>query len=110
MSAESFRRAYRAKKNEKSATPGRDRINERLTRGPGRSEAPTQVFENEIGYGDPLSGVDSFLSPENAARYLDVSRKFIYEMMARNEIEAVTVGDRLRRIRISTLEKWLKRS
>lgn len=71
---------------------------------------PSKISDNEIGYDDPLAQADSFLSPENAARFLDVSRKFIYEMIARNEIEAVTVGGRLRRIRISTLEKWLKRS
>ena len=75
-----------------------------------RSENQRQISENEIGTGDPLEGADFYLSPENAARYLDVSRKFIYEMIARKEIEAVTVGDRLRRIRISTLEKWLNQS
>lgn len=71
------------------------------------------IFENRIGE-IPRSvpehfGDDYFLSPENAALFLDVSRKFIYEMIARGELKALTVGGRLRRIRRSDLEAWLAR-
>ena len=72
---------------------------------------PDQVFENKIAENPTSStalfGHDYFLSPENAALCLDVSRKFIYEMIARGELKAVTVGGRLRRIRRSDLEIWL---
>jgi len=68
----------------------------------GRRYSPP-VFDNSVDrgiYGDPL------LSPEEAATYCNVSRKFIYERIQRNELKALTVG-RLRRIRLSTLETWL---
>lgn len=72
------------------------------------------LFENSIDENlqssHPLFGHDYFMSPESAALFLDVSRKFIYELIARGEIKAVTVGGRLRRIRRSDLEKWLTSS
>jgi excisionase family DNA binding protein len=72
---------------------------------------PEKIFENKIDENPTslvaLFGNDYFLSPENVALYLDVSRKFIYEMIARGELKAVTVGGRLRRIRRSDLEMWL---
>ena len=72
---------------------------------------PEKIFENKIDENPTslvdLFGNDYFLSPENAALYLDVSRKFIYEMIARGELKSVTVGGRLRRIRRSDLEMWL---
>ncbi|MGZ3722292.1 MAG: helix-turn-helix domain-containing protein [Bdellovibrionales bacterium] len=68
-----------------------------------------KIFENRAVEGDLLTHLDRFLSPENAARYLDVSRKFIYELMARGEIEVTSVGGRLKRIRLSTLDAWLNR-
>ena len=73
-----------------------------------------KIFENLIG--ENLSsaaahfGKDYFLSPESAALFLDVSRKFIYELIARRELKALTVGGRLRRIRRSDLELWLASS
>lgn len=76
----------------------------------GRSSDYTHlIFGKKIGDEDPLAGLDSYLSPENVARYLDVSRKFIYELMARREIESVSVGGRLKRIKLSALETWLGR-
>ena len=72
------------------------------------------IFENRIGENPlpaaDLFGGDRFLSPENVAQYLDVSRKFIYEMIARGELKAMVVGGRLRRIRRSDLELWLTSS
>jgi len=73
------------------------------------SENPIQLFDSKIGGEDPLTGLDPYLSPENVARYLDVSRKFVYELMARREIESVSVGGRLKRIRLSALKTWLGR-
>jgi excisionase family DNA binding protein len=67
------------------------------------------IGENPLPAAD-LFGGDCFLSPENAAQYLDVSRKFIYEMIARGELKAMVVGGRLRRIRRSDLELWLTSS
>ena|ERR1035437_5844648 len=52
--------------------------------------------------------VEQLLSPEQAADRLSVSRKFIYEQIAKGEIEALRVG-RLRRIRQSDLQAWLLR-
>lgn len=73
-----------------------------------------QFFENEIGENPKLIpehfGKDYFLSPESVALFLDVSRKFIYELIARGELKALTVGGRLRRIRRSDLELWLASS
>jgi len=103
------RKAYGPKQNSVSSTIGSQRRRERLTKTPGSGDPRSQVSENEIGYDDPLNGLDVLLSPENAARYLDVGRKFIYELIARKELEAERVGDRLRRIRLSSLQKWLNR-
>ncbi len=61
----------------------------------------------EIGNRDPLKEVEVFLSPKNAARYLDVSVKFIYELMHTGRIETQPVGSRLKRIKKGTLDKWL---
>lgn len=73
-----------------------------------------KFFENQIGESPQewpaLFGKDHFFSPENAALFLDVSRKFIYELIARGELPAVTVGGRLRRIRRRDLENWLTSS
>lgn len=72
-------------------------------------EEPRQFFENLADTGDPLQHLDRYLSPENVAQYLDVSRKFVYELIARREIEVTNVGGRLKRIRLSALEDWLNR-
>lgn len=50
---------------------------------------------------------DYYLSPENAAKYLDVSRKFIYELIQSKTIEAVSLGRKLKRIQKRTLDNWL---
>ena len=44
--------------------------------------------------------IDPLLSPQQAAEYLGVKPKFIYERIARNEIESQPVG-RLKRIRLT---------
>lgn len=80
-----------------------------LGRGVRQTHQREQLSDNCIGGEDPLTGLDPFLSPDNVARYLDVSRKFVYELMARREIESVSVGGRLKRIRLSALETWLGR-
>jgi len=73
-----------------------------------------EIIDNRIGEKPKLLpehfGGDYFLSPENAALFLDVSRKFIYELIARGDLKATTVGGRLRRIRRSDLELWLTSS
>ena len=65
------------------------------------------IFENQIGRRDPLIGLDVFLSPQHAARYLDVSVKLIYELMQRGELDAQPIGRRIKRIRRGTLDTWL---
>ena len=65
-----------------------------------------QIFENLV---DKDFRFDRLISPKKAAELLDVSEKFIYECIARKEIHAERVGNRLRRIRLSVLEAWLRR-
>lgn len=71
------------------------------------SKSCTSVFENRIGR-QKAQGFDPFLSPKEAAQYLGVSARFIYERIFTGEIESQPVG-RLKRIRLSTLENWLVR-
>lgn len=73
-----------------------------------------KIFENKIGgeleeelSHDPLCGFDVYLSPQNAARYLDVSVKFIYELIQSGELNSQPVGRRLKRIKKGTLDSWL---
>ena len=63
---------YGPRQNNKSTVIGSQRRRERLTKDPVTSEALPQVSEIRIGYDVPLEGLDILLSPENAARYLDV--------------------------------------
>lgn len=62
------------------------------------------LFDNCIDHRNQLA--DPFLSPKDAAKYLGVSVRLIYERIARREIETQPVG-RLKRIRLSALETWL---
>lgn len=70
-----------------------------------------KIFENkigeEIGSDDPLAGFNVYLSPQSAARYLDVSVKFIYELMQSGQVNTQPVGGRLKRISKKTLDEWL---
>ena len=61
----------------------------------------------EIASENSLTGDDFLLSPQNAAKYLDVSVKFIYELIQSGRISSYQVGGRLRRIRKRTLDNWL---
>lgn len=94
---------------------GRINLN-RLTEETNKINSASELFfDNRIGENLTTSmpehfGNDYFLSPESAASFLDVSRKFIYELIARGELKALTVGGRLRRIRRSDLESWLASS
>lgn len=65
------------------------------------------IYENRIGR-QKAQGFDPFLSPKEAAEYLGVSVRFIYERIFCGELESQPMG-RLRRIRLSTLENWLVR-
>lgn len=65
------------------------------------------VSENRIGR-QKAQGFDPFLSPKEAAEYLGVSVRFVYERIFTGELESQPMG-RLRRIRLSTLENWLVR-
>ncbi len=75
-----------------------------------RSKRNSTLFiENLNGknsLGDP-DRADSFLSPESAAQYLDVSVKFIYERIQSGELKTQSVGKRIKRIRRRVLEEWL---
>lgn len=55
-----------------------------------------------------LIKLDPYLRPEKVARFLDVSDDFIYDRVARGEIESQRVGKRLKRIRMSSVIDWLK--
>lgn len=65
------------------------------------------IYENRIGR-QKAQGFDPFLSPKEAAEYLGVSVRFVYERIFSGEMESQPMG-RLRRIRLSTLENWLVR-
>lgn len=68
-------------------------------------------IENRIGSEvDLLSKISDdeiYFSPESAAKYLDVSRKFIYELIQSKKIVAVCLGRKLKRIKKRTLDEWL---
>lgn len=70
-----------------------------------------KIFDKKIG-GEIVSlastaSDDFLLSPQNAAQYLDVSVKFIYELIQSKKIKSFHVGTKLRRIRKKTLDDWL---
>lgn len=74
-------------------------------------EDSLKFFDKKIG-GEIVSfeilvGNDFLLSPLNAAKHLDVSVKFIYELMQSGQIESQPIGGRLKRIRKRTLDNWL---
>ena len=64
------------------------------------------VFENRR---EETTGLDRFLSPKEAASYLGISIRIMYELMLTKRISSQPIGNRLRRIRHSTLEAWLLR-
>lgn len=47
------------------------------------------------------------IKPEEAARAISVSRSTFYEMLARREIESVSIG-RSRRIPVAALRRWVE--
>lgn len=67
------------------------------------------LFENLGGENssDLWHRLDVYFSPQNAARYLDVSVKFIYERIQSGEIIAQSVGRRIKRIKKGVLDEWL---
>ena len=70
-----------------------------------------KFFDKKIGgeidsFSLPIDS-DFLLSPLNAARYLDVSVKFIYELIQSGQIKSQPIGNRLKRIRKKTLDNWL---
>lgn len=76
-----------------------------------KPEKLQKFFDKKIGGEivsiETLTANDFLLSPQNAAKYLDVSVKFIYELMQSGQIESIPVGGRLKRIRKRTLDHWL---
>ena len=64
-------------------------------------------IDGEIGSIDLPVDSDFLLSPLNAAKYLDVSVKFIYELIQSGQIKSQPIGNRLKRIRKKTLDNWL---
>jgi len=74
------------------------------------SDFPSEIFENRDAqnvFEAYLIDGDCFLSPQNAAKYLDVSVKFIYELIQSGELESQPIGGRLKRVRKGILDKWL---
>jgi excisionase family DNA binding protein len=47
------------------------------------------------------------IKPEEAARAISVSRSTLYDMLARREIESVSIG-RSRRIPVAALRRWVE--
>jgi excisionase family DNA binding protein len=47
------------------------------------------------------------IRPEEAAKAISVSRSTFYEMLARREIESVSIG-RSRRIPVAALRRWVE--
>jgi excisionase family DNA binding protein len=47
------------------------------------------------------------IKPEEAAKAISVSRSTFYEMLARREIESVSIG-RSRRIPVAALRRWVE--
>jgi excisionase family DNA binding protein len=71
------------------------------------STATKKFFDRRINKdGKPEADFDLFFTPREVADMLGVSDKFVYERMARGELESQPIG-RLKRIRKSTLETWL---
>ena len=72
---------------------------------------PLKIFDKkiggEIGRSSPLNEAEIFLSPKNAARYMDVSVKFVYELMQTGQLQTQPIGRRLKRIKKGTLDNWL---
>lgn len=62
---------------------------------------------SEVGLLSQISNDEIYFSPKNAAKYLDVSRKFIYELIQSKKIEALCLGRKLKRIKKRTLDEWL---
>ncbi len=76
-----------------------------------KSAKADKIFGNTIGGGnlvqDSRNGLDFLMSPQSAARYLDVSVKFIYERIQSGEIKSEPIGNRIKRIRKIILDEWL---
>ncbi len=54
-----------------------------------------------------LTRQDFYLSPQNAAQYLDVSVKFIYELIQSGKLKSQRIGNRIKRIKVKDLNEWL---
>lgn len=73
------------------------------------------IFEKRIGgeigkvddFKSFLQPDDFYLSPQNAAQYLDVSVKFIYELIQSEKLKSRSVGNRIKRIKFRDLNEWL---
>lgn len=66
-----------------------------------------QEFSDEMFCDNRIGSNDVYLSPESAAKLLDVSRKFIYELIQSKQLEAINLGRKIKRIKKRTLEEWL---
>jgi excisionase family DNA binding protein len=63
-----------------------------------------QTSSDDYGGG----GMDQLLiKPEEAAKAISVSRSTFYEMLARREIESISIG-RSRRIPVAALRHWVE--
>lgn len=73
------------------------------------------IFEKRIGeeigktdnFKSLLKSDDFYLSPQNAAQYLNVSVKFIYELIQSGKLKSQSVGNRIKRIKFRDLNEWL---
>lgn len=80
-----------------------------------KGEKSPLIFENRIGgeidktddFKSFLKPDDFYLSPQNAAQYLDVSVKFIYELIQSGKLKSQSVGNRIKRIKFRDLNEWL---
>ena len=80
-----------------------------------KGEKSPLIFEKRIGgeigkadnFNSFLKVDDFYLSPQNAAQYLDVSVKFIYELIQSGKLKSQSVGSRIKRIKFRDLNEWL---
>lgn len=80
-----------------------------------KGEKSPLIFENRIGgeigkkddFKSFLKADDFYLSPQNAAQYLDLSVKFIYELIQSGQLKSQPVGNRIKRIKFRDLTEWL---
>lgn len=66
----------------------------------------TSDIEDEVHTGDGDNELEALLSPEEVARTCRLSRRAVYRAIARGELPAARLCNRLR-VRAADLERWI---